>query len=379
MNVSICNCFCALWHKTLSVAMAMMLIPSIGKAQTVTVTYNTPGNYTAIVPCGAFNAWGQARGGGGGGGGASVKGHEGAAGVTHYVAAAAAGGGAQGCYTTGTLNAGTIYNITVGSGGSGGVQNGNKLEQEAQPGGFSAVGLNKADGGNGAQSIYTYSKGIGDEGGRTTPGGVSSCSTGAVASGASGSMSDANWNYTAPTNIYGGTGGGSATNGGRCGNSNGMFPGQPGTNAGGGGGGGAARSNDNVTNSASGGAGADGSTIVAFDLLLSITGANTYCMGDELRLSVADPCGSVTYVWRQNGNQIGTGASLVIPGLKIAHSGNYTVEIGLKYPGSSSVTGSNLPAGMILSDNGTLVSAGIAVIVNPIPKNGAIYRLPNNQ
>lgn len=306
----------------------------------VTLTYNTPNTYSALIPASASTITGEAWGGGGGSGG-----------VNRGMSACGGGGGGGGSYSTrDNFQGGATASITVGAGG---------IRGESQPlmsyggtGGFSQIvcGANTitAYGGVGGQGV-TGGGGNGGAGGFAT-GGITN-SPGAYGGNGSGNN--------------GGTGGYSPNGGGTTiANGNGSLTGQFGVaGAFPGGGAAGARCPAGIGGDFPGAKGADGRIIVRYDLSLNIAGSNIYTAGSTLLLSVAYP-DAVTYTWKQNGTTVGTGPTLSISNITSANAGNYTVECSYSYSGASSLSVS----GTGISNSGvtfTVISAIHNVTVIP--------------
>ena len=303
-----------------TVLVALLLIFGLSatlRAQSVTVTYSSPGNYSTVIPSDATSANGTACGAGGGGGGVASSSIGGT--LSWH-----GGGGGGGNSASGSLSTGPV-NIIVGAGGPRG----------------------------------SNSPGPGTQGGPSSIGGIS-----AIGGAGGGAGNNSN-----------GSDGGNASSGnggiGACGGAIGALPGSsnngnPGGSPGGGGSGGYSGAFN--YNSYYGGAGGDGRVIISFNLPTPvITGTASYCEGSNLNLSVQTPCSDFTYYWFLSGVQQGTGTTLTGT---VPSAGNYTYTVvatlnsGYSFPGGSvSATG-----GITVSGNsigGSITSTGFAVTVNP--------------
>ncbi|MBS1747335.1 MAG: T9SS type A sorting domain-containing protein [Bacteroidetes bacterium] len=211
----------------------------VGKGQTQTVVYSTPGTFTWTAPCGVTKITVQAWGGGGAGGGSSTDNIKGG------------GGGAGGAYVSSTIYVvpNTTYTLKVGRGANGDQDKGNQgvgswfidnttLYAEGGKGGKAP------NGGTVAGGIGSYTSSIG-----TIRIAGSNGANGTSNIGGAGGMG-AN---------SGGVGGGARTSGG---------DGNPGSQPGGGGGGAFV----NNSNNRNGGDGGDGEIIITYD------GIATYCI-----------------------------------------------------------------------------------------------------
>jgi len=221
-------------------------------SQNTTVTFNTVGANTWTCPSGVTTITVQCWGGGGGGGGVATTSNT------------ASGGGAGGSYTSNTVTVvpGTVYNITVGAGGTAGANTGGNggtggsssfdnttMVAVGGPGGTGAAIAGSYVGGNGTTTGNTagtnYAGGNGAAGASTTIGGGGGGGGGSTALGgnAVGSVAGAG----------GATGGGNGAAG--VSNANGGAGTAPG-----GGGAGTRR----TTNNRTGGAGGAGSVVVSY-------------------------------------------------------------------------------------------------------------------
>jgi hypothetical protein len=354
-------------------------------AQTVTITYTTTGTGnnasdnkgSTTIPAGATSISATAIGGGGGGGGAKVKGYY-VLGTTG-VAAAAAGGGGSGCTaTTSGLSAGNSYNIVVGRGGTGGnlsqmtscPKSGSGFDRlTAGAGGTSSIGsVVSSGGGSPAYDTYTYSSGLGDQGGRSTNGGSGCSSTGV--NGNPGSMTSATWDYTAPTDVRGGKGGNnSSENGGLMQGGSGGDDGQTGIVSGAGGGGAAARaSGTSSCEQATGGDGASGKVTITFNLPRpTFTMSSPACAGQNVTFTLTSTMISgFTYTLYNGSVSKGTFSSDTLSIL--AEAGTYTVRatITISQTGGSLTTAND---GIIANSGNTVTiySEGQTLTVNPTP------------
>lgn len=220
---------------------------------TISTTYNTPGTYTISVPPYVTSIKVEMWGGGGAGGGSSATQ---AFGNTY----SRGGGGGGGAYKVLTINApvvGSVYEFTVGLGGSA-VNGGDGL-----PGQESIFDEEIANGGKGGKSV-SNENGTGGEGGTggTFKGG-NGAGGGTYGSGGGGGGAGASAlgaNATNQNGANGGTGGGGKGGNGKTGNSNGDM----GTAPGGGGGGGYSSAGWFSTDTRSGGNGGNGQIIITY-------------------------------------------------------------------------------------------------------------------
>jgi len=238
-----------------------------------TATINSP-TATWLSPCGVTSVVVECWGGGGAGGGNSTT-------------ADGGGGGGGGAYSKSTLavTAGTTYNVSVGTGGTG------VVSAAGNPGGdtwFNTSGTILAKGGTGGNPPVAGAGGTAGTGGAAGSGvGTTKYSganggagkdhnTGVGGSGGTSAGTGANGNPGAvgsTTNVTAPAGGGDSGGGGGA-DANGVA----GTVPGGGGGG----SGDNVTGSRTGGDGANGKIIITYvDYIPTITlGASpSICLG----------------------------------------------------------------------------------------------------
>ncbi|MDR1974239.1 MAG: InlB B-repeat-containing protein [Bacteroidales bacterium] len=300
-------------------------------AQQVTVTYNNPGNYSALIPTGATALKAEAWGGGGGGGTG-----------TGLFARGTGGGGGGGAYTTkdwGNAN-GSMLDLSVGSGGA-----------PSSGGGASTINYNSitvSAGGGGAGSSATASKGSGGSGGTASGG-------------------DGNINGGAGNNS--GQGGNGGNGGAGASAPSGNATGGSGNPPGGGGGGG---SNNGLLASSSGGPGADGKAIVTFNYSIatpSILGAavRQLCIGDTLYIDNPVTDGGITYQWRKNGADIAgaTGAWYVISSATDTNAVTYSVIAIANYTfsGASSISGDGTNNSTKTLSGVSAESAGVDVSV----------------
>ena len=344
---------------------------TVAWGQTVTVTYTTAGGpYSAPIPPCATNVTGHAWGGGGAGGRSNSGGES-------------RGGGGGGAYARDavTLTSGGTLSIVVGAGGvtqlsafndggSTSIANGSTTFVLAEggksvPGGSSTGG---ATGGQASNSIgaVKFNGGNGGNAGRGTLGNGTSGGGG----GGAGSTDNGKDGYNGGTSNNSGGQGGAATpdygGAGGTGSQSGNQQGSPGNNYGGGGGG---SKEQYVGGTAqNGGPGAGGQLILTFTLSQPvITGNNNYCEGDNLVLSVGNPCASANYIWKKSGLQVGTGPTLTILDVNAGDAGSYTVEYSMS--GYTYTGGSVSYSGLYNNATGEflLTSANYAVTVNPKP------------
>ena len=347
---------------------------TVAWGQTVTVTYTTPGSYSALIPPCTTSANAEAWGAGGAGGRANAGG-------------ACGGGGGGGAFASGVVTPGPLT-IIVGAGGNGNGGGGHHggatsvatgattfvlaAGGDGVPGVPSGGATNTGgQGGQASSSIgsITYSGGKG--GNASGNGGTHGSGGGGGGAGSNGGGGGGGNGSSGIVNGTGGTGGtGAALSGGNGGNGVGS-----GSNSGGngynyGGGGGGSKEAAFGGSARDGGNGAGGQLILSFSFSRpAITGNNSYCEGDNLVLSVVAPCASANYIWKKDGLQVGTGPTLTIIDINAGNAGSYTVEYSM-----SGYTYAVLP---VVSGNGIvhnnttgvflLTSASHAVTVNPKP------------
>ncbi|BCY28415.1 GEVED domain-containing protein [Flavobacterium okayamense] len=224
-----------------------------------TTTVTTPGNYTFTVPCDVTSITVQAWGAGGAGGGTTANNSRGG------------GGGAGGSYASSvlTVTPGTIYNLTVGAGGTGA----NSAGASGQASWFGTV-----------TTVYAQ----GGQGGAAPNGGTVAGGTGSTAA-SFGTTLIAGANGGNGTILTGGAGGNGANAGGAGGaarltegnGNNGTAPG---------GGGGGAYLPDNTNHS--GGNGGNGEIRITYTSSL-----NTYC---NPNFTTVEPITNVTFAGINN-------------------------------------------------------------------------------
>ena len=314
--------------------------------QQVTITYNNPGAYSVTIPSPVLNVKAEAWGGGGGGGGAR----------SNLNCQANGGGGGGGAYVLKNYTEGAVLSLIVGAGGARGENNdkGSPGQQTT----INATGFSTVTAGGGGNGINHNCSGVETKG--DGAGGI-----GGTASGGDINQNGGNgYSYNANPASSGGLSpnGGSITAQPANGNNAiaGNFPG---------GGGSGARANSFIAQKEPGAHGANGRVIVTFDFIQpAISGADTYCEGNVLSLSVDNPSPSATYTWKRDGISVGNGTTLNTT----AQAGKYTVETNIAsntYSGAS-VNVSNLPEGIYLNGttlSGTLTSREHTVTVNPKP------------
>jgi hypothetical protein len=207
---------------------------------TFTVTLNTPGSSSWIVPCGVTSITVQCWGGGGAGGSVSA-------------AKSSASGGGGGGYSTSafSVSAGSVITYTVGSGG---------LVNSSSSGGagsstiFSTLSADGGTGGQGGSTTGSYTV--------VGTGGAGSTNSGSNGSSASGSGNT--WNGGAGGNA-GNTGAGGGTGGGGSTNANGNNGNNPG-----GGGSGASLGTGQPGLGAFGGSGGNGQINIIYTVLTTV-------------------------------------------------------------------------------------------------------------
>jgi hypothetical protein len=245
-------------HKVFYCVLFVGLFLGFASYAQTTTTITATGTWTC--PTGVTTVTVQCWGGGGGGGGASTNNP------------AAAGGGGGGGYATSVLavTAGTTYNVTVGTGGTGLAGGSATQAINGLPSWFNTAGTIYADGGKGGWGSISGVAGTFGAGGTANIGtttqnggnGAAGLAGGAGYGGGGGAGADGT--NAATANASGATGGSAGTNSGDAGGTGQGTNGIGGSASGGilyGGGGGGAR---RTTNTRTGGSGDNGAVAITY-------------------------------------------------------------------------------------------------------------------
>jgi hypothetical protein len=176
---------------------AMMLFFGSSTGWGNVATFSTAGNHTWTCPPGVTSVEVECWGGGGGGGGAGAE----------YNAAGGAAGGSYVQVATMSVTSGTVYNLTVGAGGTGGTTVSNSSNPSVDNGGIGGSSFfGNSVAGNSSDAQVLAVGGMGGNG-NVTPNGV----TGARWGGAAGGVASNTGNLPAsPTVNNAGTSGGTS-------------------------------------------------------------------------------------------------------------------------------------------------------------------------
>lgn len=327
------------WFFSVSFFLALpIMLPGAAYAQcptiptaagTYTVTYNsTSSSCTFTVPAGVSSIKVECWGGGGGGGSARIA-------SSGFRTAGGGGKGGMCSVTNLSVSAGSVYNVTVGSGGAGGTNGGNgdaggksaltlsgtdvawasggnggegrnNTNSNNAPGGttYNAPGTGSGtvfNGGNGRVGYYGTTGGQAGGGGGGGAGNTADGANAGVASQTGGGAA----NGVSAGGAGGASGGGAGGNGGLHTSSNGATAGAGGNTLGGGGGGAASYRSSSGTSAANGGAGARGEvrityTVVADTYIAQYNsmsyGSSTWCAGETRNVTVSvTNTGTVTW------------------------------------------------------------------------------------